>query len=345
VGVAASSVHTFSSCRSVHLDVVEPGLMSWRVTTAPPLSESARRMIDTLDADTAAAMACGVIRSGLASRLWSRASVEANLSAHRWARHAHDVLVLHNGPLDVEQTRWVALLAAPPGAVLGGLTALTEAGFRTTQRPTLTVVGPHRSRRPGWGHADYWVSRQLAVDVVRTVGSPPRTSPGRSCLDVASRAPTDLVARGTVLAVVQQRLATPVELTGVVGRFPTLPRRALIRESIADALGGIESVPEHEFDRLRARWGLPEPTRQSVVQRRDGRYYLDAEWRRYRARCEIHGAPHFDVGRWSTDLERQNDLVLARGSMLVFTSFSIRHRPDTVGRQVAELLRQGGWHG
>jgi hypothetical protein len=320
--------------------------MPWRITNTPPLSDHGRSVVDSCDAETLTAMRCGVLRSVLASELWTRSCVDANVSAGRWTRPAHDVVVLHNGPLDPDQTQWVALLAAPPGAVLGGLSALRLDGFRTTQTHALTVIGKHRSRHPGWQHANYWVSRQLSdLDIRRAVGEPPRTEPARSTIDVASRAKGDVRVRGTVLAVVQQKVVSPGALTKVVGRFPTLPRRALIRESITDAIGGIESVPEHEFDVIRRAWHLPEPSRQAIVERRDGRFFLDAEWQRYRARCEVHGAPHFSVDRWSDDLERQNDLVLSRGSMLAFTSFTIRHRQPVVGRQLVTLLRQGGWRG
>jgi hypothetical protein len=310
------------------------------------LTDHGRSVVEGSDAETLTAMRCGVLRSGLASELWTRSCVDANVAAGRWARPAHDVVVLHNGPLDPEQTQWVALLAAPPGAVLGGLTALRRDGFRTTQTHSLTVIGKHRSRNPGWTNATYWVSRQLSdLDMHRVVGEPPRTAPARSTIDVASRVEGDVRVRGTVLAVVQQQVASPDALTNVVARFPTLPHRALIRESITDAIGGIESVPEHEFDAIRRAWRLPEPSRQTIVERRDGRYFLDTEWLKYRARCEVHGAPHFSVDRWSDDLERQNELVLSGGSMLAFTSFTIRHRQPVVGRQLVSLLRQGGWRG
>ncbi len=320
--------------------------MSRQPTLTPrQLTATGEVLLSSRDEGTLDPLRCGVISSSMASALFGRAVVDAEVAARRWTRPAHDVVVLHNGPLDPHQRLWVALLASPPGSVLGGLTALELEGFRTTQLSNVTTIGPHRSRRPGWSECAFWVSRQLGPEDINSLRSPPRTRPSRAAIDVASRAPTDVVCRGTILAVVQQGVTTPRQLRDVVRRFPTLPRRRLIRESILDADGGIQSVPELEFDQIRIARHLPAPSRQVVVRRDDGRYYLDAEWEKFQARCEIHGAPHFSVAGWSDDMERQNNIVLTRGSLLVFTSYSIRHRKHVVGDQVAALLRRGGWSG
>ena len=103
-------------------------------------------------------------------------------------------------------------------------------------------------------------------------------------------------------------------------------------------------MPEREFDALRRRLHLPEPWRQRVVRRRDGRYFLDAEWPELGIRVEIHGIPHSWVANWDDDLLRQND-ISPDGGLLVFSSYALRHREPRVAGQLVALFRRRGWSG
>jgi hypothetical protein len=64
-----------------------------------------------------------------------------------------------------------------------------------------------------------------------------------------------------------------------------------------DAAGGLQSLPEKEFDLIRRRRRLPVPNRQRVLRRKDGRMYLDNVWASYDVSVEIHGIPHLRVSR------------------------------------------------
>lgn len=101
--------------------------------------------------------------------------------------------------------------------------------------------------------------------------------------------------------------------------------RGIILESIHDAGGGIQSLPEHDFDVIRRRMRLPEPTRQSVLERADGRRYLDVDWQAYGARCEVHGIAHSFAEQWDFDIDRTNEITLAGPRLLVFTSYAVRN--------------------
>jgi len=62
-------------------------------------------------------------------------TIRRRVAADQWQTVGPAVLVLHNGPLSMQQQRWAGVLHAGAGAALAGLTALQAAG-RTGSRPT-----------------------------------------------------------------------------------------------------------------------------------------------------------------------------------------------------------------
>lgn len=125
-------------------------------------------------------------------------------------------------------------------------------------------------------------------------------------------------------------------------RGPCL-RHALIEETIEDAAGGIASLPEREFAQIVRAFQLPEPARQRVLRHNDGRYFLDAYWEEYDLAVEVDGRPHMDVTAWDADLDRANEIVLDRRTMLRFTSFAVRSRATMVGSTLVRALTVRGW--
>src|SRR5699024_7775841 len=123
----------------------------------------------------------------------------------------------------------------------------------------------------------HW-STMLGPEDVNGDAVPPRTRLPRSIVDAASERVPVRRSRVLVLAGVQQRLVRPRDLRDALSRRGRCRNRRVITESIADAEGGIASLPEQEFDRIRASRGLPVPHRQRVLRRKDGRYYLDNDW-------------------------------------------------------------------
>jgi hypothetical protein len=277
--------------------------------------------------------------------------VRAQLTAKRWAAPLRHVVVAHNGPLSDEQRMWVALLGAPPGALLHGLSAAVQDGLRGFTPDGLTLVIPGSSCNPARAQLDLpheWAveirwSRMLGRDDVQQHAMPPRTRLPRSIVDAASEKVSPLRSRVIVLASVQQRLVTTVSLWDALSRRVRCRHRAVIVESIRDASGGIESLPEREFELLRRGRGLPAPARQSVLRRRDGRYYLDNDWPDLGIRAEVHGIPHSEVRNWDHDLLRQNDITLAGGGLLVYSSYAIRHFGTVVGDQLERLFEIRGY--
>lgn len=289
--------------------------------------------------------AATVLRSGTAIDRYGAGRVRAQLAARRWQRPVRGVIVTHNGPLTAHQRRLAAVSGCAPGAVLGGLTALSIDGFTGFEEADVHVVlpeGAHRTNEP-WV-VSHW-STMLDDRDVHPLRHPPRTRLARSLVDAASWQRHDRRTRAIVLAGVQQQLVSTRQLRDALGRRGPCRHRALIVESILDATGGIQSLPELDVERIRRRFGLPEPSRQSPARRSDGRYYLDLEWRAYDVAAEVHGIPHLRVLQWEYDLERANEVVIRGPRLLVFSSYAARHHQERVGDQLARLLRRGGWNG
>jgi hypothetical protein len=260
-----------------------------------------------------------------------------------WQKPVTNVYVTHNGPLTAAEELGVALAACGPASVLGGLSALEVDGFAGARSARPVVVIPIGARRPH--HVDvipHW-SGKLDVKDVHPDREPRRTRPARSLVDAASWAASDVAARLIVISGVQQGLANTRTLREAMTRRGTCRRRALIVESILDAAGGIQSLPERDFNSIVARLNLPRPARQSPVQAPDGRFYLDADWPAFAVAAEVHGIPHLQVARWDDDLHRGNEVTIGGRRVVQFSSFGVRHRQKAVGDQLRRLLLSAGW--
>lgn len=293
-------------------------------------------------ADLAAAQ-CGVLTTGQAVAAFGEAVLRAQLAGRRWQRPVRGVIVVHNGPLTDQQRIWVALLSCPARASLAGLTAANWDGLDGFADDPIHVALPPGTRRPAHPEIHPHWSTQLDDRDVHPQRLPRRTRLARSLVDAASEATYERRARAIILASVQQGLVRPANLETALDRRGNCARRDLVAESILDAEGGAHSLPERDFDLIRRRLKLPPPTRQSVRRRRDGRYYLDAEWERYGTACEIHGIPHMLVRNWDADLERANEILIAGPRLLIFSSYAIRHLSERVGDQLLRALRRGGY--
>lgn len=278
-----------------------------------------------------------------AVRQFGRAFVRRMIAQKRWQRPAPNVYVTHNGPLTWAERVHVALLASGTGAALGGLTALGIDRFKRFEDARPTVVMPIGSRPPPYDDVIPHWSKWLGEEDVHPLRKPRRTRPERSLVDAASWAAADDQARLIIIAGIQQGLSTTRLLRDSLTRRGRCKRRSIIIESILDAAGGIQSLPERDFREICRRLRLPKASHQRPVRGKDGRYYLDVEWTQYGVAVEIHGIPHLAVEQWDSDLDRANEVVIGDKRLLVFSSFGVRHRTDRVGDQLVRMLVAAGW--
>lgn len=275
-----------------------------------------------------------VLSTARAIALHGRSVVRQRIRSGAWQQPMRGVVVTHNGPLTPDQLERAWLAASPAGSALAGLTAARRWGLRGFDPERVSIVLPEGGRRPPGDLELHW-STQLGPDDVPP-NEPRRTSLERSIVDAASWAATPRRARALVIAAFQQRLTSVRRMRQVLERRGNCKRKALIAQSVLDARGGIQSLPERDFNGLRTAARLPRPTRQERAKGKDGRYYLDVWWAQFNLAVEIHGIPHLAVEQWSDDLHRSNELVIDGRRVLAFSSFSIRHEPDRV---IDQLLR------
>ncbi|WP_405102652.1 DUF559 domain-containing protein [Micromonospora sp. NBC_01412] len=288
-----------------------------------------------------------VISLRQALRHLSRKAIRHRVDTHRWRQVHRAVFVAHNGPVSAEQLRWIAVLAAGPTAVLGGLTAAQAGGLRGFPGRPIHLMLPATSRRdPLPQGVSAHRTACLPDEDVLAVGQPRRTMPARSIVDAAGWAGSDEEARAVIAAGFQQRLVGGDEVHRVLDRLPRVRRRRLILATATDATGGAHSLAELGFLGLVRRAGLPEPTRQLVRYDSTGRRrYLDAYFEQWQVHVEIDGGQHLDPRQAWADMRRQNALWVDGDRVLRFPSWAVRAHPEEVIAQLRAALRAAGWPG
>lgn len=189
-----------------------------------------------------------VLTTASAASMIGPAAVRWRLRSGRWQRPCRGVLVTHSGSISQEEAQWIAILAAGPGAVLGGLTAARLDGLAGLDEPSIRVLVP-ASRYVGTHLPGVTVhrSRVLTPDDVHPARLPPRTRMPRSLLDAAAWARSDDLARAILAAGVQQRLLRADHLSAALGRLPSIRRHALIVSTLADITAGAQALSELDF--------------------------------------------------------------------------------------------------
>jgi len=254
-------------------------------------------------------------------------------------------VVTRSGSLSLDELNWVVVLAAGTGAALAGLTAARLDGLTGFDdgRIHVAVPEPHKVQQKLPGPAVVHRSRLLEAADVHPVRRPRRTRTARSILDAALWMRTENGTRAVLAAGVQQRLVRAEDLIAALARRGTVPRRGLIRTTLADIGGGAQALSELDFCRLTRRFGLPEPTRQALRKDKQGRVrWLDACWEPARLVVEVDGLWHMDATAWWADMRRDNELTLSGYWVLRFPAFAVRDQPEVVAAQIAEALRLAG---
>jgi hypothetical protein len=272
-------------------------------------------------------------------------AIRAQLDAGRWRALGSLVVVMHNGPLDRRQQMWAGVLSSGCATTLAGLTSLEAAGLRNWYDPRVHVLLPRKGGVARSAELPVVVhrSRLSPLDARSAAHRPPRTSVERSAIDAASWLPHTRSSAGLLAAVVQQRLTTPARLGAALDAAGPIRHRRPMRLTIADIEGGAEALSEIDFAGLCRRRRLGTVVGQRLrLDGRGRRRYLDGEIigpTGKRLPFEIDGAVHMIATEFWSDLERQNELLIAKSFPLRFASYSVRFQQDLVADQVERALK------
>lgn len=293
--------------------------------------------------DLQVAASVGVLGPSLARR---EPLLARHLRRGLWRRYGQ-VVVTHNGPLTAEQVLWVAVLRAPRGTVVAGLTAGVRRGVRGPEPEVPRLLVPFGAPLPHLAGIAVRRSRRLEAVDVHPLAQPPQLRLPRAVLDEVARTARADEVRALLCAPVQQRLVRAGDLRAVALRLGPFRHRTLTLETLEEVEYGAHSRREVQFMRLVRRAGLPVPRLQVLRRHGTSRHYLDAAWEEYALHVEVDGLGHLAVVQWAADCDRANELELGKHveRRLRFPGFWLDEHPDRVLDQLRRGLRAGGWRG
>lgn len=213
-----------------------------------------------------------VFRTGELVATHGRGKVRHAIAVGRWQSPCRGVVVTHAAMLSAGELELMGLLLCAPGSALAGVSSLVHDRLTGFEPSAVHVVMPEGAAAPdldglppGLELIAHW-SIDLGDEDVHPLREPRRTRSARSLVDAASWSGSDRHARALVLAGLQQGLVDERRMHRAIDRRGTCRRRALIRESVLDAMGGVQSLPERDFGEICRTAGLPAPTRQTRLQ-------------------------------------------------------------------------------
>lgn len=270
--------------------------------------------------------------------------VRAQLSAQRWSAVGPHVLVLSTGVPTRRQQVAICLVHVGDGAVLGGRTVLERDGLRGWEHD-LVHVHVHPERRPR--RLDGLVAHRtttLDPDHVRGTGIATRTTTARAAVDAACWEHSARSATGLVTAVVQQRLARPHELIGILEALPRARHRTELLRALEDSASGAESRAEAEVARLARRAGLGVPRKQVRIQTPSGLRRVDLLVELPDGRMlviEVDGPHHLDPLVRADDAVRDAELIALGYLVLRIPVTALRQDPGAVLASLRGLSHPG----
>ncbi len=267
--------------------------------------------------------------------------VRRQVQAERWRAMGPHAVALQTGALSRRQWLRLGAVHAGPGSELDLWAALEHAGLRGWERPAVHVAVP-RGRRVV--QLDGVVVRQVSGRPLPAAAGawPPAAPPAQAAVGAACHERTDKSAVGLLLAVAQQRVASPDAMRLELDRI-WRPRRApLLRAALYEAGAGSESVAEIDVVLLVRRAGLPEPRRQVLVRTAEGVQKLDLVVDLPDARTlaiEVDGPHHDDPSQRARDAARDASLIALGYLVLRIPVIELRVDPAGVVRRLRRIAQ------
>lgn len=228
-------------------------------------------------------------------------------------------------------------------AALDGVSALQHRGVTTLSDTAVHVIAPKSSNplHPCGTHVHE--SRRFSESDVQLIDGVRVMAPAVAAVHAALWARTDREASLFPVLVVQQRLASPEQLSDAAAAVRRHPRRWLLLRVAAEIQGGVRSLTELDVAHAMRARGLPEPTRQSIRTSASGRQYLDCEYDAYDLTVEIDGPQHDEPVHRLADVLRDLEQVRDGSTVLRIPSPAWRLNREAVLDALEQVFRARGW--
>lgn len=300
-------------------------------------------MTSMADVEEIAAAQGGIISRrqlrGLGVQEWR---VRSQLRARRWKAHGTHAIAIHTGPLDGFASMWVAVLVAGQRCALDGASALVAAGLKGFSVDHIRVSVPRGTKPVSAPGVVVRQTRRLRSTDIISAGLP-RVRPPVAAVRAGLWAQTNKQAALVLAMTVQQRIATAESIGIALLAVKHDKRRKFLELVLLDVLDGAQSIGELDFARECRRRGLPKPDRQATLRGKDGRYYLDVRWIRFRVVVEVDGIQHVFAQTVVPDAFRQNEVSLGGDTVLRLPLLAFRVAADEFFNQIERALVANGW--
>lgn len=271
--------------------------------------------------------------------------IRRQLAAGRLVRLHEGVYLTGNMRPGAASRWWAALLASGDGAVLSHWTAAEIYGF-TRQRPGKLIHVSIPASRVEVAPSEVRVHRSRLLPAKATVhGGWPITTAADTVLDLVAEmwSPHDVVALLTDAC--RSKAVMAEEILKTMGRRKRQRHRQLVKDVLADVIGGVESLLEHKYlVRVERPHGLPRGRRQVKARARGLPIYEDVEYEEFETVVELDGRLGHEGSGRHRDRRRDNSGT-RKGKATLRYGHADLQEPCEAALEVATVLWSRGWTG
>jgi predicted transcriptional regulator of viral defense system len=274
-------------------------------------------------------------------------AIRHHVMAGRLLRLSEGVYLTGNMRPSSASRRWAALLASGDGAVLSHEAAADVYGFARSRgtAPLVDVSIPADRQEVATPGVRVWRSRLLPGKATVHRGWPITTA-ADTVLDLIAnmRSPHEVVALLTDAC--RSKSVTAQEILKAMGLRRRQRYRQLVKDVLADVIGGVESVLEHRYlVKVERAHGLPCGRRQVKASGVAGAtIFRDVDYDEFDTVVELDGRLGHEGSGRHRDRHRDNASTVGRKATLRYGHADLR-APCEVAREVATVLRDRGWTG
>ncbi len=258
----------------------------------------------------------------------------------RWTRLTEGVYFLGNTRPGVSARRWAALLACGEGAVLSHNTAADIYGFARSRWFTTRIEVSIPDERQEVAVPGVRVRRSRLLPGKATVHDGwPITTAADTVLDLVAemRSPHDVVALLTDAC--RSKAVTAEEILKAMGRRKRQRHRQLVKDVLADVVGGVESLLEHKYlVRVERPHGLPQGRRQVKARAHGLPICEDVEYDEFETVVELDGRLGHEGSGRHRDRRRDNSGT-RQGKATLRYGHADLEEPCEAALEVATVLR------